>query len=95
MANSVGVGEAKRRFSEIMSLVVYKGERFIIHRRGKAMATLISSEDLDLLEDRPVAPKGLLAAAGAWADFEDIDEVLEQIYRQREQAQDRSITLES
>ena len=72
MANVVGVGEAKRRLSEIMSRVLYKGERFIIQRRGKPMAALVSAEDLDRLEHLPLAPKGLLAAVAAWADFEEL-----------------------
>ena len=33
MANILGVGEAKRRFSELMSRVAYRQERFIIERQ--------------------------------------------------------------
>ena len=94
MANIVGVGEAKKRLSEIMSRVVYKGERFIIQRRGKTMAALVSPEDLERLEQEAVAPKGLLAAVEAWADFDELEQVVQDIYRHREQAQDRAVALE-
>ena len=94
MANAVAVGEAKKRLSEIMGRVAYKGERFIILRRGKPMAGLVSTEDLERLEQEPVSPKGLLAAVGAWAEFDELDQVVEEIYRQREQSVDRPVTLE-
>ncbi len=94
MASVLGVGEAKKRLSELMSRVVYRGERFVIQRRGKAMAALVSAEDLARLEQEPVAPKGLLAAVGAWADFEEIDQVVEGIYRQRRRARDRAVALD-
>ena len=93
MADVVGVGDAKKRLSEIMSRVAYRGERFLIERRGRRMAALVPVADLERLEDEPVAPKGLLTALGAWADFEDLDQVVEEIYRQREGAQDRPVEL--
>ena len=86
MLTLLGVGEAKRDLSELMSRVVYKGERFIIQRRGKPMVALVSVEDLNRLDDHPMAPGGLLAALGAWADYEEMDQVMEEIYRQRQQA---------
>ena len=93
MADVVGVGEAKKRLSEIMSRVAYRGERFLIERRGRRMAALVPVGDLERLEERPVAPKGLLTALGAWADFEDLDEMVEKIYQQRGGAQDRPVDL--
>ena len=94
MSTSVGVGEAKRRLSELMSRVVYRGERFVIERRGKPMVALVSAEDLARLEQEPVAPGGLLAALGAWADFEEIDELLADIYQRRLEARDRGVRLD-
>ncbi len=58
------------------------------------MAALVSIEDLTRLEKEPVAPKGLLAAVGALAEFEELESMVEEIYRQREQAQDRPVDLE-
>ena len=94
MSTSVGVGEAKRRLSELMSRVVYRGERFVIERRGRPMVALVSAEDLARLKQEPVAPGGLLAALGAWADFEEIDELVADIYRHRSEAVDRSVQLD-
>ena len=62
--------------------------------RGKPMAALVSVEDLARLEKDPVAPKGLMAAVGALADFEGLDSMIEEIYRRRGQAQRRPVELE-
>jgi prevent-host-death family protein len=94
MTSVLGVGEAKKRLSELMSRVVYRGERFLIRRRGRPMAALVSAEDLARLEQEPAAPRGLLAAVGAWADFEELDEVVREIYEQRERARDRAVALD-
>ncbi len=94
MASVLGVGEAKKRFSELMSRVVYRGERFLIRRRGRPMAALVSADDLARLEQEPTSPRGLLAAVGAWANFEELDEVVQEIYRQRERARDRAVALD-
>lgn len=94
VVNILSVGDAKRRFSELMGRVAFRGERFLVQRRGRPMVALVSVEDLERLEQEPVAPKGLLAAVGAWADYEDLDRVVEDIYRQRERAQDRPVALE-
>jgi prevent-host-death family protein len=49
--STISVAEARERFSEIIALVAYKGERFTIERKGKPMAALVSLEDLALLEE--------------------------------------------
>ena len=36
-------------------------------------------------------PKGLLAAVGPWAEFPELDELVDDIYRQRGVAQDRQV----
>jgi len=95
MTSVLGVGEAKKRLSELMSRVVYRGERFLIRRRGKPMAALVSPEDLARLEQEPTSPKGALAAVGAWADFEGLDEVVREIYEQRERDLGREVTLDA
>ncbi|MDA0987728.1 MAG: type II toxin-antitoxin system Phd/YefM family antitoxin [Chloroflexi bacterium] len=94
MADILGVGEAKKRFSELMSRVAYRRERFIIERHGKPMVALVSAEDLERLEQESVASIGLLAAVGAWSEYQELDQVVEDIYRQREQVQDRPVVLE-
>ena len=94
MADIISVAEAKKRLSELMSRAAYKNERFLIERRGKPMAALVPVEDLARLEDKSTVPKGLLTAVGAWAEFDNLDKVIEDIYNQREQAQDRPVYLE-
>ena len=97
MVEEMGVGEAKRRFSELVSRIVYKGERFVIQRNGKSVVALVPAEDLDAVEAEPQEPRGLMAAVGAWAEFgdEQVDEMVEGLYRQRRQAQDRVVDLEA
>ena len=51
-------------------------------------------EEVFRLLKESTTSKGLLAAAGAWADFDELEQVIEDIYRQRKQAQDRSVSLE-
>ena len=58
------------------------------------MAALLSAEDLARLEQAPKTVQGLLSAVGACADFYDWDQLIEEIYRQREQSQDRTIPLD-
>ena len=94
MASIKSVADAKKNLSELMSRTAYNNERFLIQRRGKPMAALVSVEDLARLEKDIAAPKGLLAAVGALADFDGLDSMIEEIYRQRGHAQDRLVELE-
>jgi len=94
MTSVLGVGEAKKRFSELMSRVTYGRERFLIRRRGRPMAALVSADDLARLEQEPAPPKGALAAVGIWADFDDLDEVVKEIYEQRERDRGRDVNLD-
>lgn len=94
MADVMNVAEAKKRLSELMSRAAYKNERFLIERRGKPMAALVSPEDLARLQTEPAVSRGLLAAAGALADFDELGQMIESIYRQRGHARDRAVELE-
>ena len=58
MANIKSVADAKRNLSELTSRAAYNNERFLIQRRGKPTAALVSIEDLARLEKEPVAPSG-------------------------------------
>jgi prevent-host-death family protein len=46
----LAANRARREFSEALNRVAYKGERIVIHRRGKDAAVLVSLEDAELLE---------------------------------------------
>ncbi len=45
------VSEAREDLAETLNLVRYKGERIVLHRRGRDVAALVPVEDLQLLED--------------------------------------------
>jgi antitoxin (DNA-binding transcriptional repressor) of toxin-antitoxin stability system len=93
MAKKVSVVDAKRDFSELMSRVALRGERFIIERKGKAMAALVNIQDLKKLEVLPKDnhKRGLLAALGAWEDFPKLDELIADLYSARKRAKDRPV----
>lgn len=42
---------ARSSLSDLVSLVLYRGERVILSRRGKPAAALVSVDDLELLEE--------------------------------------------
>ncbi len=87
MAETLGVAEAKRRFSELIERV-RRGERFLVSRRGKPALALVRPEQIsDESERRPV---GLAAVAGALADWDELDEVVTGIYLSRRRARDRA-----
>jgi prevent-host-death family protein len=83
----LGVADAKRRLSELIDRVS-TGERFVVARRGKpAVALVPPSPDIARIPNGP--PIGLAAIAGALADWDDLDEVVEDIYRTRRRSKDR------
>lgn len=86
MADVVGVAEAKRRFSELLDRVA-GGERIVIARRGKPAVTLVPPDDHT--RDARDAPTGFAALAGALADWDALDEVVEEIAAARRTARDR------
>jgi len=60
---SVTVSDAKSRFSELISRAS-SGERFIIRRRARTIAVLISPADLERLEHSSQAARRLALALG-------------------------------
>ena len=50
MSTTVGTHEAKTHLSEYLNRVAYQGERIVVERHGKAVAALVSVEDLRRLE---------------------------------------------
>lgn len=84
----LGVGEVKRRFSEVLSRVEHRGERFVIERRGTPVAAVVRVEDLEDLATRTEG-RGLLSAAGLFEDVPELETILDEVYRSRAQAADR------
>jgi len=93
LTREINAAEAKSKFSEIIQRAGYAGERFIIKRRGKPVSAIVSIGDLGRIESlREDEQKGeLVEAAGAWAGFEHLNEVVKDIYRAREKAVDRKV----
>jgi prevent-host-death family protein len=60
---AISVGEAKSRFSELMSRAA-AGERFLIERRERPVAVLISASELERLERAARAAQRLMLALG-------------------------------
>jgi len=99
MTKRVSAAEAKAHLSALAARAAYSGERYIIERRGKPFAALVSIEDLERLErERAAAGKrlGLLALAGAWSELsdEEIDGMVDAIYAERERDKGRPVVFE-
>ena len=98
MARSFNTADVKARLSELISRVAYGHERLIVLRRGKPVAALVSFEDLSRLEalDATSAQGDdahpIMRAFGGWADRTDLDEVLTEIYADREAATGREVS---
>jgi len=93
---NISIAEAKSKFSEIIARTIYAGERFIVRQRGKPVAAIVGIDDLRKIQltNSSEDTGTLLAAAEAWADFKDLDRVIEDIYRSRRKSTDRKVTIE-
>jgi prevent-host-death family protein len=86
LADSIGIAQAKRRFSELVDRVG-EGERFVVSRRGRPVAALVPPSP-ELLK-RPATPRGLASLAGALAEWEGLDEAVADVYEARRAGEDR------
>lgn len=86
MAETVGVAEARKRFSELVDRVK-RGERFVVLRRGRPVMGLVPLAELG--EGSHGAPAGLVSIVGSLADWPEVDEVMAEIYASRRRARDR------
>lgn len=101
MTATFATAEVKARLSELVNRVVYGNERVVIMRRGKPVAALVSVEDLHRLEspalvetrDTGTTVHPIMRAFGGWADRPDLDELVEEIYADREVASGREVAL--
>ncbi len=99
VAERVAAAKAKAQLSALVAEVAYGGKHFVIERRGKPLAALVSVEELERLEQGlvpPVGPLGALALMGAWKDVGDekIDRLIKDIYTDRSKDAGRSVRLE-
>ena len=93
VTETLSVSEAKERLSEIVDRVAGSGDRFVIESQGRPVAAVVSAEELNGLEEEADRPEGLLGAVGAWSEVgdEEIDSMVEEIYRQRRESKGRTI----
>jgi prevent-host-death family protein len=100
MVKRVSAAQAKAQLSALVAKVAHGGKHFIIERRGKPLAALVSVDDLERLEQgRPTSerPLGALALVGAWreAKSRDMDTLIADIYAARERDRGRRVELEA
>jgi prevent-host-death family protein len=65
----ISVAEAKANLSAILSKSAYSNEKFLITRRNKPIAALVSVDDLKIIEQHQER-QGLASVVGKWKGFE-------------------------
>jgi len=79
---TISVANAKNRLSELIAKSSYGHERFVITRRNKLVAALVSLEDLRKIEQQEER-EGLASVAGRWQGFDEVADNIEDIYKLR------------
>jgi prevent-host-death family protein len=100
MTKRVSAAQAKAHLSDLVAKVAYGGEQYVIERRGKPLAALVSVDDLERLQQgraTSARPRGALAIVGAWqeVDGRDLDALLADIYAARAKDTGRPVALET
>ena len=109
MIVSTDTSHMKARLSEFIGRVAYGRERLLVLRRGKPVAALINVEDLRRLEAmdsaaavRTVSPGDaarkpaahpIMRAYGGWAERDDLDALVDEIYADRLATTEREVAL--
>jgi prevent-host-death family protein len=83
------VAEAKRRFADVLGMVRYQGERYIVERNGTPMAALVPLKDVPDLSERTLRP-GFLALLGEFEDEPEYADSLASVVRDRRTQRSRS-----
>jgi prevent-host-death family protein len=99
MAKRVSAAKAKANLSALVAGAAFGGEQYVIERRGKPLAALVSMADFErIAEEQAEAgePLGALALVGAWGDVADadIDAFIADVYAERERDTGRPVELE-
>ena len=74
----VSIAKIKSHLSEFLTRSAFNNEKFIISRRNKPIAALVSLDDLRKIEQFDER-KGLADLSGKWSDFEEVSDFLEDI----------------
>lgn len=95
MAAMLDTHEFKAKLSEYLGRVAFGRERFLVTRRGKPIAAIVSVDDLKQLERMQAAKSSeseklrqhpIMQVYGAWADRDDLDDLVAEIYADREKS---------
>ncbi len=80
---TVSVADAKSHLSELIAKSSYGHERFIITRRNKPVAALVSLKDLQIIEQH-IERQGLAVTAGKWEGFDEVADSIEDLHKLRQ-----------
>ena len=72
---NISVAEAKSHLSDLIAKSAHGHERFVITRRNRPVAAIVSLDDLKIIEQHQER-QGLAAVAGTWSGFEEIAEAV-------------------
>ena len=92
MSETIDLAKAKSQFSELVNRASYRHERFVIRKRGRPVAAIVSLDDLTRLETEP-RPRGLAAIVGLMADIPDWEETMAEVVASRAHRPDREVNL--
>lgn len=84
IALTISIADVKARISEIVAKSQHAQQRFLLTRRAKPVAAIVSLEDLQWLQQREER-QGLAAIAGKWQGFEEVAQSLEDLTSIRQQ----------
>jgi len=87
---TVGVAEAKAKFSELLGQVLHRGERIIVRRRGKAVAAIVPIADLPKADSEPERD-WLDDIVGLCADCPEVCDSIDQVVAERHEERPREI----
>ena len=98
MPKTVKLAEAKAKFSAIVDDVLHGSGPYVIERRGRPVAAVVSIAELEKLQRHRAGeePDPLLALAGLWGDImtnEEIDDFVKDIYEARARDLGRPVDL--
>lgn len=92
MDQQVSVATMKSRFSEMVAQVAFSGKQFVITRRNKPVAALVSVEALRAAE-RAGTARGLAAVADKLRHSAEWGGNIEMAYRRRRRGRLRRVSL--
>ncbi len=94
MTKTVSAVEAKRKFSELVNRVQYRGDRVLIRKRGKPAAALVSIRDLNSLPKNADDKGSILDCVGLFADFPEWEKIMEEVVASRGRFKPRKVRID-